>query len=73
MKLDVDWNELVSADGALCIEDRQIDVDGGDISIRCYRPVEDGDPDKTFPLFVWLHGGGASSKTHNKFYNLRRT
>ncbi|OJT03163.1 AB hydrolase superfamily protein B1A11.02 [Trametes pubescens] len=45
-------------DGALCVEDRQIEVDGGKIPIRCYRPVADGDSDKTFPLFIWLHGGG---------------
>lgn len=43
----------------LCVEDRQIEVDGGEIPIRCYRPVVDGDPDKTFALFVWFHGGGA--------------
>ncbi|KAI0828542.1 Alpha/Beta hydrolase protein [Trametes gibbosa] len=44
--------------GALHIEDRQIEVEGGEIPIRCYWPTAETEPDKTFPVFVWLHGGG---------------
>lgn len=66
---DVACNEVDSADGVLCVEDRQIEVGGGKIHIRCCRPVVVGDPDKNFPLLVWLHGGGARANSHSKSYS----
>ncbi|KAH9855494.1 Alpha/Beta hydrolase protein [Lenzites betulinus] len=45
-------------DGLLHIEDRQVEVKGGEIPIRCYWPTIESGSDKTFPVFVWMHGGG---------------
>lgn len=36
------------------VEDRQIPVDGGEITVRIYTPKGEG----PFPLFVYYHGGG---------------
>ncbi|ETW79838.1 Esterase/lipase/thioesterase [Heterobasidion irregulare TC 32-1] len=44
------------ADHDYRVEDRQISVEGGEITVRCYMPtpVAGG----IFPLLVWYHGGG---------------
>ncbi len=36
------------------IEDLRVPVDGGEISVRCYRPAGEA----PFPVHVYLHGGG---------------
>lgn len=36
------------------VEDRQISVEGGEITVRIYTPEGEG----PFPLFVYYHGGG---------------
>ncbi|TFY78746.1 hypothetical protein EWM64_g5266 [Hericium alpestre] len=41
------------------VEDHQIPVEGGEVTIRCLTPTPAGAPkDQTFPLFFWAHGGG---------------
>ncbi|KAI0666417.1 Alpha/Beta hydrolase protein [Trametes maxima] len=43
---------------ALRVEEHQVPVEGGHILVRCYSPIATNDPNATFPLLVWIHGGG---------------
>ncbi|KAI0777167.1 Alpha/Beta hydrolase protein [Trametes elegans] len=45
-------------EGALRIEDHQVPVESADITVRSYTPIVESDPDLSFPLLVWFHGGG---------------
>ncbi|KAI0644053.1 Alpha/Beta hydrolase protein [Trametes meyenii] len=45
-------------EGTLRVGEHQVPIeDGGQILVRCYSPVVN-DPNATFPLLVWIHGGG---------------
>ncbi|KAJ7710494.1 hypothetical protein B0H17DRAFT_1027141 [Mycena rosella] len=39
------------------ILERNIAVDGGEILVRCIRPVPREHEGKEFPILVWFHGG----------------
>ncbi|KAK7678435.1 hypothetical protein QCA50_018495 [Cerrena zonata] len=56
----IEWQkEKLPADDEYRVEDCMIPVDGGENLVRCLIPVQsDGDPTQTFPLMVWIHGGG---------------
>ncbi|KAI0364164.1 hypothetical protein BV20DRAFT_974744 [Pilatotrama ljubarskyi] len=49
-------------DSAYTVRDEIVDVDGGQISVRCLVPVVE-DERETFPVFVNIHGGGWSVGT----------
>lgn len=46
--------EILEVEGLANVEDRQIAVKDGEITVRIYTPVGEG----PFPLFVYYHGGG---------------
>ncbi|KAJ7710410.1 Alpha/Beta hydrolase protein [Mycena rosella] len=46
------------AESSYDILDRNIVVDGGEILVRCIRPVPREHEGKEFPILVWFHGGG---------------
>ncbi|KAK7690573.1 hypothetical protein QCA50_005671 [Cerrena zonata] len=55
------------------IQDYQVPVENGEILVRCIIPTPAGNADKTFPLYVWYHGGGWIFGTiHMNDYQLRR-
>ncbi|OCH91998.1 hypothetical protein OBBRIDRAFT_727792 [Obba rivulosa] len=39
------------------IQDYQIPVEGGEVTVRCVIPTPAGQENKTFPLLFWTHGG----------------
>ncbi|KAF7376279.1 Abhydrolase-3 domain-containing protein [Mycena sanguinolenta] len=40
------------------VEDHHVDVENGRISVRSLIPTSKGGSTNTYPLMVWLHGGG---------------
>jgi len=41
----------------ISVEDRKVPVEGGEISVRCYKLAKAAEGE-TYPLLVWFHGGG---------------
>ncbi len=50
-------NNLTSAETTYTVRDEIIAVDDGSFSVRCIVPVGD-DEHETFPVLVYIHGGG---------------
>ncbi|KAI0364165.1 hypothetical protein BV20DRAFT_1057426 [Pilatotrama ljubarskyi] len=46
-------------ESAYSVLDRTVEVDNGQFSVRCFVPVVD-DEQETFPVLVYIHGGGWS-------------
>jgi hypothetical protein len=46
------------ADSSYRVFDRQIPVDGGEITVRCCHPIPQENESAGFPILVFMHGGG---------------
>ncbi|KAJ7134552.1 Alpha/Beta hydrolase protein [Mycena epipterygia] len=47
------------------LSDHQVDVENGKILVRSLIPVSQAEePDKTYPLLLWIHGGGWTQGSH---------
>ncbi|OCH92006.1 hypothetical protein OBBRIDRAFT_791755 [Obba rivulosa] len=40
------------------VQDYQIPVEDGEVTVRCLAPTPAGQENETFPLLFWTHGGG---------------
>lgn len=47
-----------SVDNTYRVKDYNVPVDGGEILVRSLVPIPQDAEGKTFPLYVWYHGGG---------------
>lgn len=56
-------------ESAYRVQDRQIAVEAGEITVRCIQPVPRDDESGGFPVLVWMHGGGG----HFMFLSSRLT
>ncbi|EJF56740.1 alpha/beta-hydrolase [Dichomitus squalens LYAD-421 SS1] len=60
------------SESAYSVEDRLVPVEGGQIKVRIVIPTTD-DEAKTFPVHVWIHGGGfVFGDLDNDDYQLRK-
>nr|GAT58803.1 predicted protein [Mycena chlorophos] len=56
------YGPRVPADGTYVVANHEIEVEPGIfIRARSVAPKNHDDPDKTYPLMVWMHGGGIVS------------
>ncbi|KAH9934605.1 Alpha/Beta hydrolase protein [Amylocystis lapponica] len=53
------------------VQEHQVPVDGGEITVRCVVPTPTGDEGKSFPVLVWFHGGGSPLRYNYVRLNVR--
>ncbi|EMD36096.1 hypothetical protein CERSUDRAFT_52683 [Gelatoporia subvermispora B] len=54
---EANFGHRLPPENAYRARDYRAAVQGGEIAVRSYTPVVEGD-EATFPLFYWIHGGG---------------
>ncbi|EMD36107.1 hypothetical protein CERSUDRAFT_116010 [Gelatoporia subvermispora B] len=52
------WGQRLPPDSEYRVDDHQICVNDGKITLRCLVPTPQGTESQEYPLLYWMHGGG---------------